>query len=97
MAFIVTAIAGTSTLALAGGALLATTAASLYTANQTKQQAKGQRYQARQDALLDQKNARKAAVFAETEGAGLGQIGQISLEVDDELDPEENLRSNISI
>lgn len=33
--------------------------------------------------------ARKAELFAETEGEGIGELGQISLEVDDDLDDEE--------
>lgn len=44
---------------------------------------------AKQDALDAEKQARQAEVFAETEGEGIGQLGQISLEVDDdELDED---------
>jgi len=51
---------------------------------------------AREQQLEDATQARKAEVFAETEGAGIGQLGQISLEVDDdELD--ENVSTNLSI
>lgn len=67
--------------------------AALYTTYESK---KAQE-QARKDQLEDQKQARKAEVFAETEGKGVGQFGQVSLEVDDELDEEEEVSSNISI
>tara|TARA_R110000796_G_scaffold124706_1_gene239194 strand:+ start:685 stop:879 length:195 start_codon:yes stop_codon:yes gene_type:complete len=36
------------------------------------------------DALEAEKQARKAEVFAETEGEGVGSLAQISLEVDDD-------------
>lgn len=49
----------------------------------------------RKQQLEDEKSARKAEVFAETEGEGVGDTGQISLELDDELD-DENV-SNLSI
>ena len=48
------------------------------------------------DALEADKQARKAEVFAETEGEGIGDLGKISLEVDDDLD-EEKLSGNIRI
>lgn len=40
--------------------------------------------QAKKDALEADKQARKAEAFAETEGEGVGALGQISLEVDDD-------------
>lgn len=61
---------------------------------QTHKQKKAQR-QAEKDALEADKQARKAEVFAETEGEGTGQLGQISLEVDD--DEEEDTSSVLSI
>lgn len=67
--------------------------AALYTTHERK---KAQE-QARKDQLEDQKQARKAEVFAETEGQGTGQFGQVSLEVDDDLDEEAEVSSNISI
>ena len=67
--------------------------AALYTTHESK---KAQE-QARKDQLEDQRQARKAEVFAETEGQGKGQLGQVSLEVDDELEEEEAVSSNISI
>lgn len=45
----------------------------------------------RQQALEDANQARRAEVFAETEGAGIGQMGKVALELDDEID--ENLTS----
>ena len=44
---------------------------------------------AEKDALEADKQARKAEVFAETEGEGIGNFGQISLEVDDDLEDED--------
>ena len=39
---------------------------------------------AKEDAIEAEKQARKAEVFADTEGEGVGSLGQISLEVDDD-------------
>lgn len=39
----------------------------------------------------DEIAARKAEVFAETEGEGIGSLGRISLEVDEDV--EENIRA----
>lgn len=49
---------------------------------------------ARQEGLEDAKQARKAETFAETEGEGTGNLGQISLELDDEVKDKDlsNLR-----
>lgn len=58
------------------------------------QQHKAQRAQkkaqkkAKEDALESEKQARRAEVFAETEGLGQGNLGKVSLEVDDELDED---------
>ena len=54
-------------------------------------QRKAQR-QARQQALEDEKRAKEAEVFAETEGQGLGNLGKVRLAVDDDLTEEEMLR-----
>ena len=40
--------------------------------------------EAKADAIEAEKQARKAEVFADTEGEGVGSLGQISLEVDDD-------------
>lgn len=61
------------------------------------QQAKKAQEQARKDQLEDQRQARKAAVFSETEGEGMGQLGKISLEVDDELEENEAVSSNLKV
>jgi protein-disulfide isomerase len=45
----------------------------------------------RKQAVQDQINARKAEVFAETEGAGVGNLGKISLAVENEIDEEQEL------
>ena len=62
---------------------------------QTKENKKAQK-DARRDELEDRRQARKEEIFAETEGQGLGNIGQVSLEVDDELD-DENLDTTVRI
>lgn len=46
---------------------------------------------ARQQALQDKIDARKAEVFAETEGSGIGNLGKVSLGVTDEIDEEKEL------
>lgn len=46
---------------------------------------------ARKQALQDKIDARKAEVFAETEGQGVGNLGKVTLGIDDELDPEQEL------
>lgn len=53
--------------------------------------------QARKDQLEDQKRAREAEVFSQTEGEGLGQLGNISLEVDDELDENKAVSDNLKV
>jgi len=61
-----------------------------------KHESKKAQEQAREDQLEADKQARKAEAFADTEGQGKGQLGQISLEVDEDLeDADESL--NISI
>jgi hypothetical protein len=45
----------------------------------------------RQQALEDDAAGRRAEVFAETEGQGIGQMGKVALELDDEID--ENITS----
>lgn len=54
------------------------------------------RRDAEKDALKAEAQARKAEVFADTEGEGIGQLGNVSLEVDDELDEDETV-SNLRI
>jgi len=41
---------------------------------------------ARKQAKEDEAAARKAEVFAETEGSGLGELGEVRLGLDDEVD-----------
>ena len=63
---------------------------------ENKAQKKAMKKAKRDEAAAD-KQARKAEVFAETEGEGLGQLGQISLEVDDDLEEDEEDDSVLSI
>ena len=63
---------------------------------ENKAQKKAMKKAKRDEAAAD-KQARKAEVFAETEGEGLGQLGQISLEVDDDLEEDEDDDSVLSI
>lgn len=63
----------------------------------TSVEQKKARKEARKDQLEDQANARKAEVFAETEGEGLGQLGSISLEVDEELEDNKAVSSNLKV
>lgn len=65
---------------------------SIYSTVENKKTAK----KGRRDAKSDEIAARKAEVFAETEGSGTGQLGQISLAVDDDLE-DEKLSSTVSI
>lgn len=53
--------------------------------------------EARRDQKKAEKEARRAEVFAATEGKGKGQLGQISLEVDDEIDEDQPTSSTLSI
>ncbi len=63
---------------------------------QARENRKAQK-EARKDQLEDQKQAREAEVFSQTEGEGLGQLGAISLEVDDELDENKAVSSNLEV
>jgi hypothetical protein len=62
-----------------------------------KNAAKQAKKDAAKDALKAEKDARKAEVFAETEGEGVGNLGKISLEVDENLDEDEEVASNVRI
>lgn len=64
---------------------------------QQKKARKKARKNAEKDALEADIQARKAEVFAETEGEGIGSLGQISLEVDDLEDEDELSTGNIRI
>ena len=65
---------------------------------QQKSAAKKAKKDAEKDALEAEKQARQAEVFAETEGEGIGNLGKISLEVDDDLEDEDELSTgNIRI
>ena len=76
------------------GAIVVTSAA---TTIQSRNAQKKAQKQAEKDALEANKQARKAEVFAETEGEGIGNLGKISLEVDDELDTDKDIKGNLRI
>lgn len=61
-------------------------ASTLYSSQQQKKAAK----RAEQDAIEAEKQARKAEVFAETEGKGQGQLGQVDLTLEEEYDEDES-------
>jgi len=71
MSWVVTAVVATAAFSV-GSAVL-----------QQKASRKAQK-EAKADAIEAEKQARKAEVFADTEGEGVGSLGQISLEVDDD-------------
>ena len=75
------------------GAIVVTSAA---TTIQSKKAAKKAAKQAKEDALEADLQARKSEIFAETEGEGIGNLGQISLEVDQDLEDDE-VASNLRI
>ncbi len=66
-------------------------------AKQARSAQKKAKKDAERDALEADKQARMAEVFAETEGEGIGNLGKISLEVDDDLDEDKKLSSNVRI
>lgn len=76
---------------VAGAVILSAT--TLATAQMAKTAQKKAAKKAAADALEAEKQARKAEIFAETEGEGIGDLGKISLEVDDELDEDEEISS----
>ena len=80
---------------LGGAAVVAGT--QLYSAKRAKTAQKDAQRKAEKDALEAEKRARKAEVFAETEGEGIGDLGTISLELDDELDEDKELSGKVSI
>ena len=72
-----------------------TAASSIYTGVESRKAQKKAQKKAEEDALAAEKQSRKAEAFAETEGQGIGQLGQVSLEVDDE--EEDPTINNLSI
>ena len=59
---------------------------------QRKAQKKAQK-KADEDAVKTSLQNRRSEIFAETEGSGIGQLGQISLAIDEEEDDVENVLS----
>lgn len=64
-------------------AIAVSVGASAYQAKRSRKAAK----RGKLEALEDAAQAKRSEVFAETEGAGIGQMGKIALELDDEIDP----------
>ena len=64
---------------------------------QQKNAQKQAKRDAEKQALEAEKQARKSEVFGETEGEGIGSLGKISLEVDDELDEDKSVSNNLRI
>jgi hypothetical protein len=65
---------------------------SLYGARQQKKAQK----KAEKDALKDRRRADEEELFSKTEGEGIGQLGQVSLDVDDE-EEDDKVSSTLSI
>ena len=59
----------------------------LYQTNQAKKAEK----KAKREALEDRLEARRAEVYAETEGEGVGSLGEVRLGIDEEIDEDEDL------
>lgn len=70
---------------------IATAVIAVSTIYQVKEQRKAQK-KARKQALEDEAQSIKAATFAETEGEGLGNLGKVSLAVDEDITDLEKLR-----
>lgn len=62
---------------------------------QTRQARKAKK-EAKADALEDRRLADEEELFSETEGEGLGQLGKVSLDIDDE-EEDDKLSSTVSI
>jgi hypothetical protein len=65
---------------------------SLYGAKKAKKAQK----KAEKDALNDRRKADEEELFSKTEGEGLGQLGQVSLDVDDE-EEDDKISNTLSI
>ena len=83
-----------------GGAITAAfvmASATLITSQKQRTAQKRAQKKASADAAASEAQSRKAETFAETEGQGIGQLGRVSLEVDDdEIDEKDNV-SRLSI
>jgi hypothetical protein len=67
-------------------------ATTLYTADRQRAAQKKGKKLAEEKANRDEISARKAEAFAETEGEGIGSLGTMSLEVDEDVD--DNVRAS---
>jgi hypothetical protein len=66
------------------------TAVTVYSGYKQEKAARKAAKEAKAQALRDRRLADEEEIFSETEGEGLGQLGQISLEIDDD-ETEEGL------
>lgn len=65
------------------------TAVNVYSSYKQSKEARKQQKKAKRAALRDRREADEEELFSKTEGEGIGQLGQVSLDVDDdELDDE---------
>ena len=71
--------------------------ATLYSSHKQRKAQKKAQKDAKKDQLEAEKQARKSEVFAQTEGQGLGQMGQVSLEVDEDLEKNEKVGTSVRI
>ncbi len=78
-------------------ALVGVTAVSLYTSGEQQNAQRAADKQAKEDAIDAEMRARKAETFAETEGEGIGSLGKVSLEIDEDEEVSTKSSSSISI
>lgn len=79
----------------AAWAAIATVGATAYSVEEQKKAARKANKQAKQDATKTALQNRRSEAFAETEGSGVGQLGQISLAIED--DEDEDIENVLSI
>ncbi len=78
-------------------AVVAVTATSLYASSEQQKAQRAANKQAEEDSLDAEMRARKAETFAETEGEGIGSLGKVSLEIDEDEEVSTKSSSSISI
>ncbi len=78
-------------------AVVAVTATSLYVSSEQQNAQRAANKQAQEDSIDAEMRARKAETFAETEGEGIGSLGKVSLEIDEDEEVSTKSSSSISI
>ncbi len=78
-------------------ALVGVTAVSLYTSGEQQAAQKAADKQAKEDTIDAEMRARRAETFAKTEGEGIGSLGRVSLEIDEDEEVSTKSPSSISI